>query len=83
MAIMPNPFEFAPCPQVAETAAARSPNTPVEAAAANPIDGPDIPMTVLMSRGFDVETFLAEIEPLPLFLQAPVDVLHLLAGYAG
>ncbi len=81
MAVLPNPFDSAP-PQAAETAVASPVITsgPVDAAA-EPFDGAEIPLTVLMSRGFDVETFLADIEPLPLFLQAPVDVLNVLAGY--
>lgn len=81
MTTMPNPFEFT-VPQAVESAVASPVHTPGTVdAAAGPFDGPDIPMTVLMSRGFDVETFLADIEPLPLFLQAPVDVLNILAGY--
>jgi len=69
MSNMPNPFDFA-APQVAETAVASPVTTTgtVDAAADNRF--------VL-----DEVAFMEAIEPLPLFLQAPIDVIEVLAGY--
>lgn len=50
-------------------------------AAANEFDELEIPLEELTKRGFDVEAFMDAIEPLPLFLQAPIDVLNVLAAY--
>lgn len=47
------------------------------ASASNPPPAPDADARFIL----DEDRFLEEIEPLPLFLQAPVEVLHILAGH--
>ncbi len=61
---MPNPFEcFSPI------ATTETSLPPIDAED----DGPDIPLDDLISRGFDPEAFLNDIEALPAFLAAPSD----------
>jgi hypothetical protein len=55
---------------------------PLTAGATDHIHDREIPLSELADRGFDVATFLEAIEPLPLFLQAPVDALAILARHA-
>lgn len=73
MTSLPNPFD---------TGASSTPVVPVEAAvsptfagpddtAADPFDGADIPLDELVRRGFDVDGFVSDCEPLPAFLSAP------------
>src|SRR4051812_4652808 len=54
-------------------------DTPVLDAAADPIDGPDIPLTELTARGFNVAEFLKEMKP-PLRADDLIPVLQVLAG---
>lgn len=68
---MPNPFDTGATPVVPVEAAA-SPNLAgADDAAADPFDGPDIPLVELVKRGFDPHGFLNDCEPLPAFLSAP------------
>lgn len=90
MPTLPNPFEFTGRAEHAPVDKAVAFDTPVLGAAADPIDGPDIPLTELTARGFDEAAFLADIEPLPAFLIDPspkyleaaeiIPVLQVLAG---
>lgn len=71
MTALPNPFDTGATP-VAPVEAAASPNLAgADGAAADPFDGPDIPLAELVSRGFDPSGFLNDCEPLPAFLSAP------------
>lgn len=68
-----------------DTAAASPVHTPgtVDAAANQFGTGPAMQALDVDDHRFvlDEERFLADIEPLPLFLQAPLDVLSVLAAY--
>lgn len=71
MTPLPNPFESAAAHPATADEAAASPSAPVLDAAAELFDGPDIPLAKLVGRGFDVDGFLNDCEPLPAFLIAP------------
>lgn len=79
-----------------ESSTARgSQEAPAEAtqnpATAGPFDGPDLLLAELIARGFDVDGFLNDIEPLPAFLLNPrpeylranemIPMLAVLAGH--
>lgn len=84
MAPLPNPFEFT-TPQVVETAAASS-FARCDDAAANQFGvGPAMHALDVDEHRFvlDEQAFMDAIEPLPLFLQAPLDVIEILAGYGA
>lgn len=86
MSTIPNPW-FTSSAEVVmpsvDTAAASPVHCPGPVdAAATEFDELEIPLEELTKRGFDVDAFMEAIEPLPLFLQAPIDVMSVLAGYA-
>jgi hypothetical protein len=68
MTILPNPFISALDPAMGAETAAAPDLTDHQDAAADRFQ-------------LDEARFLEEIEPLPLFLQAPAEVLHILAGH--
>lgn len=92
MSTLPNPFTSSAVahPATVDEAAAPSSTTGTDDAAADPFDGPDIPLAELVRRGFDERGFLNDCEPLPAFLVAPsqsylcatdlIPVLQVLAG---
>jgi hypothetical protein len=75
---LPNPFEFTGASH-APVDKAVVPYTPVLGAAADPIDGPDIPLAELSERGFSVAAFLNALVP-PLHADDLIPVLQVLAG---
>lgn len=70
MTSLPNPFASA-VPQAVESAVASSVHTP------GTVDATAEPSRFVL----DEAAFMEAIEPLPLFLQAPIAVLDVLAGY--
>lgn len=79
--LLPNPFAFAEVVMPsASKAAAPMPFAPAEGAAADPFDGPDIPLADLAIRGFSVAAFLNAMVP-PLHADELIPVLQVLAGH--
>jgi hypothetical protein len=80
MPTLPNPFdEFTGDAEHAPVDKAVAFDTPVLGAAADPFDGPDIPLAELSRRGFDVWKFMDALPP-PLHADDLIPVLQVLAG---
>lgn len=79
MPTLPNPFSFTGVSEPSPVDKAVAFDTPVLGAAADPFDGPDIPLAELAIRGFSVAAFLNALVP-PLHADDLIPVLQVLAG---